>query len=86
MIKTKKKITIMPIIKVKVSIVWFGLGQTAGFSGRPSNLVQLLFHWPSCSTLVSFSGKTSTCGSPSLSGGFCTRMNLHAVISFEVES
>ena len=32
MIKTKKKITIMSIIKVKVSIVWFGLGQTAGFS------------------------------------------------------
>ena len=33
MIKTKKKkkITIMSIIKVKVSIVWFGLGQMAGF-------------------------------------------------------
>ena len=30
--------------------------------------------------------KTSTCGSPSLSGEFCTHLNLRAVISFEVES
>ena len=42
----------------------------AGFSWRPSSLVHLLFHWPGSSTLVSFSGKTSTCGSPSLSGAF----------------